>query len=661
MSCPRQPPSFPQRNTVSIRTHLSASAGVTLLLAASGVLLVASPAAAVTYPVSTEAELIAAINDANASTTVDDTISITGTITLSEDLPSIRDSVSIVGAGSGATTIDSNGYYGLEIYGTTGDRQTVLVQGVTLENATFNGIESSETNITLSDVRIDSAVNYGMLAYASNVTVTNSVFTNSSTGLYVYNSGNTVQISSSAFNDNLNLGLNVYSLGAATTTVSNVTADSNDQEGVFFQTSGPDARLSASGITATNSLNAAGVDINADTGAVATVSNVTSSGNRLGGIGLYPYGAEISLAGAQISNTPGGSGLVVSANADSRVTVSDVTTTGSNDFGVFADAYSSIVELAGLAVTGEEDGVSLSAYGGAAVTLSSSTLSGNDNAALQISGSDASVTVQSTTLDSNNVLTSGSPLGALRVFNNDNLDVLADGVTVSNNDRDTAVSATLGDGSSFRLVNSTVSGNSGVTSSVELLSAGAAVVGASVDILNSTITQNTASEPDFGGGVIILDVPTSIRNSIVAGNTADEIQVEDRFGTVEALTIDYSLVQSADATGESALAAGTGNVVDVPAQLGPLANNGGPTLTHLPLTGSPVLNAGDPSSAGAPAADQRGLARIAAGRIDIGAVEVQLPSALAATGIDPTVPVGIGALLLLAGALLLRRRVRAAQ
>jgi len=52
--------------------------------------------------------------------------------------------------------------------------------------------------------------------------------------------------------------------------------------------------------------------------------------------------------------------------------------------------------------------------------------------------------------------------------------------------------------------------------------------------------------------------------------------------------------------------------------LGPLADNGGPTKTFLPGSGSPAINSGDPSCAGT---DQRGVARPQGGACDRGAVE----------------------------------------
>jgi hypothetical protein len=52
-------------------------------------------------------------------------------------------------------------------------------------------------------------------------------------------------------------------------------------------------------------------------------------------------------------------------------------------------------------------------------------------------------------------------------------------------------------------------------------------------------------------------------------------------------------------------------------RLGGLADNGGPTPTHLPDAGSPVIDAGTACGS----EDQRGTARPRGGACDIGAVE----------------------------------------
>jgi len=77
--------------------------------------------------------------------------------------------------------------------------------------------------------------------------------------------------------------------------------------------------------------------------------------------------------------------------------------------------------------------------------------------------------------------------------------------------------------------------------------------------------------------------------------------------------------------------------------LSPLQDNGGPTPTHAPLSGSPALDAGDALTpdGDCPALDQRGLARPVNAtsatdpRCDIGAVEV-IPGNLAlAASVEP--------------------------
>ena len=55
--------------------------------------------------------------------------------------------------------------------------------------------------------------------------------------------------------------------------------------------------------------------------------------------------------------------------------------------------------------------------------------------------------------------------------------------------------------------------------------------------------------------------------------------------------------------------------------LAPLANNLGPTQTMALLSGSPALDAGNPSAANLPATDQRGRPRTTNGVLDIGAYQ----------------------------------------
>ena len=75
------------------------------------------------------------------------------------------------------------------------------------------------------------------------------------------------------------------------------------------------------------------------------------------------------------------------------------------------------------------------------------------------------------------------------------------------------------------------------------------------------------------------------------------------------------------------LLTGPGDQINTDPMLGPLQDNGGPTLTQALLPGSPAINAGDPNFTPPPLYDQRGspFVRVFNGRIDIGSFEVQPP------------------------------------
>jgi CSLREA domain-containing protein len=112
-------------------------------------------------------------------------------------------------------------------------------------------------------------------------------------------------------------------------------------------------------------------------------------------------------------------------------------------------------------------------------------------------------------------------------------------------------------------------------------------------------------------------VACHVANSILAGNG---VECEG------ALVSDgYDLIQNA---GPKCTVTGTttGNITGLPAGLGPLANNGGPTATHALAGTSLAANAGNPAVPGSgggacEATDQRGVVRPVGGRCDMGAYE----------------------------------------
>ena len=129
------------------------------------------------------------------------------------------------------------------------------------------------------------------------------------------------------------------------------------------------------------------------------------------------------------------------------------------------------------------------------------------------------------------------------------------------------------------IANTTISGNSSGASG---RGGGIFVEAGYVGVVSSTIVYNsTTAGGDGGGGITVLpEAELTIASSIVALNDSGHIQ-----GKFE----DEGF-----------------NFIGGNPMLGGLADNGGPTLTHLPLTGSPVIDAGNRGSL---ATDQRGFDR----------------------------------------------------
>ncbi len=162
--------------------------------------------------------------------------------------------------------------------------------------------------------------------------------------------------------------------------------------------------------------------------------------------------------------------------------------------------------------------------------------------------------------------------------------------------------------------------------------------GGTLTVTNSTIYGNTAS--NSSGGISVDSGSEMLHNTIVAGNLQGSSTPSDINGTVAAAS-SYNLIGTG---GSGDLVQGTnGNLVGIdPALvLEPLLqDNGGTSLTHALIAGSPAIDAGDPSfdpDVFTPplTTDQRGQSRIVDGnldgtaQVDIGAYEYQPPTLLA--------------------------------
>ncbi len=183
---------------------------------------------------------------------------------------------------------------------------------------------------------------------------------------------------------------------------------------------------------------------------------------------------------------------------------------------------------------------------------------------------------------------------------------------------------------SMTIRNCTISGNSAVATgyATTTLGGGISNYGSNLQITSSTIVHNSASgySGALGGGIYgSPNGTTRTDSSILALNAAST--GPDFTGGGGLQSMGYNIIgNNADAVifSQSTDQIGT-PAAPIDPLLGPLANNGGPTLTHALQPGSPAIDHGDPA---APPEDQRGYGRV--GVPDVGAFEFGgLPTTLA--------------------------------
>ena len=194
--------------------------------------------------------------------------------------------------------------------------------------------------------------------------------------------------------------------------------------------------------------------------------------------------------------------------------------------------------------------------------------------------------------------------------------------------------ATSGANSVINYVNTTFSGNTANGAGGGLFVEQPAATGSMTANFNfCTIANNRAnndnSGSELGGGIFRSTAGTvNLKNTVVGDNSVGTGgSAPDIAGAVNSQ--DYNHIE--DPTGATIGGTTTNNTTGDP-QLGGLANNGGPTLTHLPASGSPLVNtipSGTNDCGGPVTTDQRGSTRPAGGSCDKGSVEVQMISVAA--------------------------------
>jgi hypothetical protein len=294
-------------------------------------------------------------------------------------------------------------------------------------------------------------------------------------------------------------------------------------------------------------------------------------------------------------------------------------------------------------------------------------------------GGSATLTIVDSTVTGNRATGGNVGIGGGGIYNDGSLTIINS--TISGNFADSGFPYNLGiaggifsQGGTLTITNSTIAGNfagnrgGGISSCSTLAITDSIVSGngagggknnwpgsgggieacGTVTISNSTISGNSVSgrdfkEPGFGGGIYAVGTVT-ISNSTLSDNlvlnygnggciwNGETVEIGNTilnsgqpdnifssFGTVT--SNGYNL--SSDNGG--GYLNGPGDQINTDPLLGPLQDNGGPTLTYALLPGSPAIDAGDPNFTPPPWYDQRGpdFWRLRNGHIDIGSFEVQ--------------------------------------
>jgi hypothetical protein len=336
-----------------------------------------------------------------------------------------------------------------------------------------------------------------------------------------------------------------------------------------------------------------------------------------------PNIADAGISGTLTINGLGASSLIISGNDGNTL----------RDFNIFNIDSGANLAISGVTVSGAKTTNTGKIYGGAfnntgTLTITNSTISGNV-AGYKGGGifNNGSLTITNSTLSGNTTSYGGG------VYNSANGNLTISNSTISGNSGASGA-AINNKGGTLNITNSTISGNSAFTGG------GGIYINGSASISNSTISGNSAFS---GGGLYAVNGTITLINNTISGNSASNLGggIHNQFATINiANTIianngntDYfgsgndtvNLISpSTDANNIVSKGSFSWATTKTSSQinLGPLQNNGGPTLTMALQSGSAAIGAGDASISDATpinGLDQRGAKRNTS---DIGAYSI---------------------------------------
>jgi CSLREA domain-containing protein len=537
----------------------------------------AAPGNGVCADASAQCSLRAAISEANALAG-DDIITVpAGNYTQSlvaanEDANAggdwdITGNVTINGASAASTILQANAAVGTATERVINVRSgTVVINDVTIRNGRFTGT-------MLATTRGAGIENVGTLTLNNIIVRDNQMNSTSGNpiGAGIHNAGPALTLINTTVTANSNVrvtggsafGGGISSIVATTITItsSSISGNSSTSQAGGF---GFGAGLYLENLFTFNATNSS---FNNNTGTGTSGSNGTGV-RALSNIGAAVFNATNCTFGGN-TGTP---------------------TAGTNNQGVGVQFFTTTAVAATLTAT--LDRVTISGNSGNGTGIGMNT---------QLNGGNATITVRNSTISNN---TGGTNGGGMFLTN---------------------AGSVVNSPATINFINSTLSLNT-----VSANGGGFAIEQPTAGVLTanfnfSTVANNTAnadnSGVEAGGGIARAAGTVNLKNTIVAdnnvgtGGTAPDIS-----GSVNSQ--DYNHIENL--TGATVTGTTANNTTGDP-QLGILANNGGPTPTHLPAGASPVVDAipnGTNDCGTTITTDQRGATRPVSTGCDKGSVEV---------------------------------------
>jgi CSLREA domain-containing protein len=327
-----------------------------------------------------------------------------------------------------------------------------------------------------------------------------------------------------------------------------------------------------------------------------------------GGVSNYGFGGTLITFGSTFSNNTSGNaggGIYTTGNGTLQVSGSSFTDNGAPGGGGIR-VYNGTATIIDSDFTGNRatlTGGGISSSG--TTTVSDSTLTNNtaNNGAgiangrgNQDVGQTGMLTLNNSTVRANSTV-NGNPQtnagGGL--YNVTGGTMTVNNSTVSGNST-TNTGAGIYNRNTLTLNNSTISSNTG---SLWGGGGGVRVEGSAANAtLNSSTVANNSAAISGGGISVVEGAVATLNNTIVADSQSAS---GDCFNSGSTVNAEYSLIES----GLSCVNGTNSNNVTGDPQLGPLADNGGPTFTHALLAFSPAIDKGNSMLA----SDQRGFPR----------------------------------------------------